>query len=132
MTAQDSPYVPQPTMGPGPVGQVRSTGTCFVLTIVTLGIYTLVWYYKTHEELKRHSGAGIGGVVALLLALFLGIAMPFLSAHEVGKLYERSGQPAPVSAITGLWTLIPLLGLIIWFVKTNGALNSYWESLGVS
>ena len=38
----------------------------------------------------------------------------------------------PVSAITGLWTLIPLLGLIIWFVKTNGAINEYWEPLGAS
>jgi len=129
---QESQYAPQPAMGPGPLGQTRGTGMCFVLTIVTLGIYTFVWYYKTHEELKRHTGQGIGGVVALLLALFVGIAMPFLTAHEAGKLYERRGQEAPVSAITGLWTLIPLLGLIIWFVKTNGALNGYWESLGAS
>ena len=130
--SQDSQYVPQPTMGQGPVGQIRSTGMCIVLTIVTLGIYTLVWYYKTHEELKRHTGTGIGGVVALLLALFVGIAMPFLTAHEVGKMYERRGQEAPVSAITGLWVLIPLVGIIIWFVKTNGALNAYWEPLGAS
>jgi len=105
---------------------------CFLLTIVTLGIYTLFWYYKTHEELKRHTGTGIGGVVALLLALFVGIAMPFLTAHEVGKMYERRGQDAPVSAITGLWVLIPLVGIIIWFVKTNGAINSYWEPLGAN
>jgi hypothetical protein len=129
--SQDQSIV-QPNGQSGPVGQIRGTGMCFLLTIVTLGIYTFVWYYKTHEELKRHTGVGIGGVVALLLALFVGIAMPFLTAHEVGKMYERRGQAAPVSAITGLWTLIPLLGLIIWFVKTNSALNAYWEPLGAS
>ena len=131
MSTQDQSML-QPSGQPGPVGEIRSTGMCFVLTIVTLGIYTFVWYYKTHEELKRHTGTGIGGVVALLLALFVGIAMPFLTAHEVGKMYERRGQEAPVSAITGLWVLIPLVGVIIWFVKTNSALYSYWEPLGAS
>jgi hypothetical protein len=51
-------------MGPGPVGQTRGTGIAILLAIVTLGIYTLVWWYKTHEEMKRHTGQGIGGVVA--------------------------------------------------------------------
>lgn len=131
MSQQDQSNL-QPSGPAGPVGEIRSTGMCFLLTIVTLGIYIFVWYFKTHEELKRHTGTGIGGLIAVVLALFVGIAMPFLTAHEVGKMYERRGQEAPVSAITGLWTLIPLLGLIIWFVKTNGAINEYWEPLGAS
>jgi hypothetical protein len=54
----------------------------------------------------------------------------FLLPNEVGNLYEQSGQPRPVSAITGLWNLIPLVGSIIWVVKVQGALNRYWESKG--
>ncbi len=129
--------VPVPSGAPmvgAPIGQVRSTGTCVLLTIVTLGFYTLYWYFKTHEEMKRHSGTGIGGGVALILAIFVGIVMPFLSSNEVGGLYERRGQAKPVSAITGLWALLLgwffFVGLIVWFVKTNGALNAYWRSLG--
>src|SRR4051794_17343022 len=76
----------------GPVGKVRSTGTCMLLFIVTLGIYGWFWYYNSHEEMKRHSGDGIGGVVAMILGIFVTIAMLFLSPHEVGKLYERRGQ----------------------------------------
>jgi uncharacterized protein DUF4234 len=114
----------------GTVGKIRSTGTCILLTIVTLGIYSLVWYFKTHDEMKQHSGTGIGGAIALILGLFVGIAMPFLTAHEVGGLYQRRGQAEPVSAVTGLWVLLPIIGSIIWFVKTNGALNAYWRSLG--
>ena len=56
--------------------------------------------------------------------------MPFLTSNEVGGLYERRGQAKPVSAITGVWILLPLIGAIVWFVKTNGALNSYWRSVG--
>jgi hypothetical protein len=101
-----------------------------LLYVVTFGIYGLVWYYKTHEEMKRHTGDGIGGGLALVLGLLVSPVMAFLCPGEVGKLYERRGQQAPVSAITGLWILLPLAGVIIWFVKTNGALNAYWRSLG--
>jgi uncharacterized protein DUF4234 len=118
----------------GPIGQVRSTGTCVLLTIVTLGFYTWYWYYKTHDELRRHSGTGLGGGVALILAIFVGIVMPFVTSNEVGGLYERRGQARPVSAATGLWALLLgwffFVGLVVWFVKTNGALNDYWRSLG--
>ncbi len=119
----------------GPLGQVRSTGACIALCIVTLGIYSLVWYYKTHEEMKRHTNTGLGGGLALVLGLFVGIVMPFISASEAGGLYERRGMRAPVSGATGLWALLLGwcfgIGLIVWFVKVNGALNSYWRSQGV-
>jgi len=117
-----------------PVGKIRSTGTCVLLCVVTLGIYSIVWFYKTHEEMKRHSGDGLGGGIALLLAIIVGIVMPFLTASEVGRLYERRGQKPPVGGATGLWYLLLswffLVGAIVWFVKVNGALNAYWRSAG--
>ena len=125
-----APYAAQPPAAFGPIGQVRSTGLAMLLYVVTLGIYGLVWYYKTHDEMKRHSGDGIGGGLALVLGLLVAIVMAFLTPGEVGKLYERRGQRPPVSALTGLWVLLPLAGAIVWFVKTNGALNAYWRSLG--
>ncbi len=116
------------------IGRVRSTGTCILLTIVTFGFYTWYWYYKTHDEMRQHSGVGLGGGLALVLAILVGIVMPFLTSNDVGVLYERRGQARPVSAVTGLWALLLgwffFVGLIVWFVKTNGALNAYWRSLG--
>ena len=120
-------------LGLGPRGEVRSTGTCILLTIVTLGFYTWYWFYKTHDEMKRHSGQGIGGGLALVLAIFLGFVIPFFTSSEVGSLYARRGQREPVTAATGLWFLLLgwffLIGAIVWFVKTNDALNKYWESV---
>ncbi len=123
-----------PPMGAAPIGQIRNTGTCIALTIVTFGIYSWVWYFKTHEEMKRHTNSGLGGGIALILAMFVGIVMPFITASEVGGLYERRGQRPPVSGATGLWFLLLswffLVGAIVWFVKVNGALNEYWRSQG--
>ena len=38
-------------MGPAPVGKVRETGMCIVLTIVTLGFYSLYWWFAVHVEM---------------------------------------------------------------------------------
>lgn len=119
---------------PAPVGQIRSTGVCILLTIVTLGIYQYVYFFKVHAEMKRHTGTGLGGGIALLLTFFVGIVMPYLTASEVGNLYARRGQQRPVSGVTGLWYfpgIFILVGPLVWFIKTNGALNAYWRSLGV-
>lgn len=122
------------TYGAGSVGKIRSTGVCILLFVVTFGIYSWVWFYKSHSEMKRHSGQGLDGGLALVLAVFVGIVMPYLTSSEVGNLYDRRGLRKPVSAVTGLWYVpgaVIVVGPLIWFVKTNGALNSYWRSLGV-
>lgn len=163
----------------GPPGQIRGTGTSFLLFLVTFGIYGYVYNYKVHDEIKRHSGLGLGGGIALLLTFIANIAMPFLTPNEVGGLYSRRGEKPPVRGWTGLWMILPavigyaglfaslfalsasssneagttgvdnngaaaafvvgfavfgiavLTGGIVWFVKTNGALNRYWASVGV-
>ena len=108
---------------------------CILLTFVTLGIYSIVWYFQTHTEMKRHSNNGIGGGVALLLSIFISIVMPFLTSSEIGNLYRNKGMQAPVSGTTGLWYFpgaIIIIGPLVWFIKTNGALNSYWQSQGAN
>jgi hypothetical protein len=114
----------------GPLGKPRSALSVILLSLVTLGIYGLYYQYKTFQEMKDHTGNGIGGVVGLILAIFLGFLNPFLMSNEVGRMYEAEGQDRPVSAITGLWVLLPLVGGIIWLVKTQNALNRYWEARG--
>jgi hypothetical protein len=117
----------------GPVGRIRPTGLTILLFFVTLGIWSFVYYFQTHEEMKRHTGEGVGGVIALVIAIVFGLVNPFLLSHEVGQLYERSGRRPPVTALTALWFfpgMFILVGPFIWFVQTNRALNDYWASLG--
>jgi hypothetical protein len=85
--------------------------------------------------MKRHSGQGIDGGIALILTIFVGFVMPYITSSEVGGLYERRGQVKPVSGATGLWYfpgMFLVVGPLVWFIKTNGALNSYWRSLGAA
>ena len=115
----------------GPVGNTRSIGLSILWAILTLGLYTFVWTYKTHEEIKRHSGNGVGGVVGLVIYILISPITFFVIPSEVRYLYEElDGQPSPVRGTTGLWFLLPLIGSIVWFVKVQRALNRYWQSRG--
>jgi hypothetical protein len=123
----------QPAPAPAsarPLGKPRGWVVVFLLTLVTLGIYGLVWQYKTFQEMQDYSGDGIGGVVGLILAIFLGFVNWFLMPAEVGNLYAAEGQEKPVSGITGLWNLLPLVGTFIWLAKTQNALSRFWEAHG--
>lgn len=93
----------------GPVGKVRSTGTCILLFVVTFGIYSYVYNYKVHKEMQQHSHRGVGGGIALLLTFIAGVAMPFVTPSEVGSLYSRRGEKAPVSGWTGLYVVLSVL-----------------------
>src|SRR5437764_6360735 len=117
----------------GEVGNTRSIGLSILWAILTLGIYTFVWVYKTHNEIERYGGNGIGGVVGLVVYILISPVTYFVVPSEVRHLYEDlDGGTSPVRGITGLWFLLPLIGTIVWFVKVQGALNRYWESKGAA
>lgn len=118
--------------GWGPVGKVRNPWAVVGLSIITLGIYFLYWTYEVFREMKEHTHEGIGGVVGLIIGIFVGIVNAFLIPSEVGNMYAKAGQVKPVSGVTGFWTFIPLVGLIIWIIKVQNALNRRWETAGAA
>jgi hypothetical protein len=130
--ADSGPAPPPPAspmrMGTGPVGKVRSPAAVIIFSIITLGIYSIVWQYKVFKELKDHTGDGIGGVIGLVIALVISPVNLFVLPAEIGNMYQKAGQEKPVSGVTGFWNLIPLVGFIIWVVKVQGAMNTRWES----
>jgi hypothetical protein len=133
------PEQPGPTMAAAPVGapapmgppgKGRSAGLVILLSIVTFGIWILVWSYQNGEELKKHNRTGLGGVLYLVLTMVFAPITMFMVADEIDKMYTASGKQSPVTAITGLWFLLPIIGNIVWYVKVQGALNAHWESIG--
>ena len=130
MTDAQSTHAGSSPEGHGPLGNVRHVWLTLVLIILTLGIYGLWWYYKTHKEMREFSGDGLGGWPALIFAIIpiLGIILWFTVPTEVARLYEGQEKPSPVRSLTGLWMLIPIAGGIIWFYKVQSALNAFWGS----
>ena len=112
------------------LGKPRGILFVIVISIITLGIYHLYWTYKVFEEMKQHTSEGVGGVLGLVIGILISIVNAFLLPSEVGKMYVRDGQGAPMTGWTGLWVLLPIVGWLVWIVKVQGALNRYWQSKG--
>ena len=112
-----------------PAGKQRSIGVSILLFIVTLGFYGWYWVYKTQEETKQETGEGVGGVIGLVIWILIGAVSAFVIPSEVGRMFARAGKTRPVTGWTGLWLMpfgIFVVPAIVWFVKVQGALNTYW------
>jgi Na+/proline symporter len=127
--------VSTPLGNTGPLGHPRGIGFGILLYIITFSFYSWYWVYKTEEEMKEHTGDGLGGVLGLVIWILIGAVMAFVIPSEVGKMYRKDGQEPPMSGWTGLW-LFPfgllIIPAIVWFVKVQGALNRYWEGKGAT
>ena len=111
----------------GPIGKREKIGKLILLSIVTFGLYGIYWAYKSHEEIKQHTGQGVGGVVGAVIYAFVGVVTLFLLPSEIKTMYERDGKESPVGPGTAFWIL---LFVIPWYVKCQNALNDYWASKG--
>jgi hypothetical protein len=115
---------------PGSRGSPRGTGFGIALFLMTLGFYGFYWVYKTHEEMKRHTGDGLGGLLGVVVWLFtFSIATAFVLPSEIERMYARAGEPSPVTRATGRW-LVPrgllVVPAFVWFARVQQALNRYW------
>jgi hypothetical protein len=105
-------------------------GLNILLFIVTCGIWGGVWSWKTHDDLQKYNGDGIGGVAALILGLLVGFVIPFTVGSETQKMYEREGWQSPIKTIHGLWIFLPIVGYFIWYFKAQNSLNDFWAAKG--
>ena len=107
---------------------MRESVAVIIFSIITLGIYFLVWTYKVFKENKDFSGEGVGGVIGLVIGdrhrhrELVPAARP-RSATSTPSRVARSRSPVS----PGFWNLIPLIGFIIWVVKVQGAMNRVYE-----
>ena len=87
----------------GPAGQPRGVGFGILLFIITIGLYGWYWAFKTQEEMKQHTGEGLGGVLGLVIWILINPVSAFVIPSEVGKMYQKAGREPPMTGWTGLW-----------------------------
>jgi hypothetical protein len=113
-------------------GVYYSTGLTILLMIVTLGIWGIFWTFHTNEDLKRYNRTGLGGGLGILIYIVLSVVLMFTIPNEIEGMYQRDGRKSPVGMLLGLWFLLPIVGLFIWYIKVQRALNEFWASKATS
>ena len=103
------------------------------LTIITLGIYGLYWFYKVNEEIRRYTKDDTISPGRSLLAVIPGaliIVPPFIAyyntANHVVDMEQRRGIASQISPV-----LVVVLGIVLWLgmgAYVQEHLNRVWDS----
>ncbi len=123
----------------GSFAKIRNPLGVVGLSLITLGIYYLFWYYFINREMRdlgEARGIDIGhspatSVVAITIGGFI-IVPPFVSHWMVGTRMERAQQAVGVSGGNGvlyfiLW-VIPLVSIVSpYYMQVQ--LNEVWRAL---
>src|SRR5882762_4127036 len=87
--------------------KIRNPFGVFVLSIVTLGIYYVVWYYKVNRELRDAARIDVNPVAAVL-AVSIGwliVVPPFVSWYRtfqrIQQAQRQGGLRSEVNPILG-------------------------------
>ncbi|MBI4393279.1 MAG: DUF4234 domain-containing protein [Euryarchaeota archaeon] len=124
---------------PTKVGKQRGFGRGLLFTILSLGLYSIYWNYKAHNEIfEQFELKKEGRDENIILLIFGLVVFPVLWFYQLKAIEnlnyarERLGLP---KAITGveflLWTtvgiLLLLLGPLVGYAKLQKSVNEVWD-----
>ena len=103
------------------------------LPLITLGIYTYVWYYKIHKEMAEFDPrrlAPVAGPVLVLIFLGWTIIGPLISFHNTGgrvREAQRAAGLEPTCSPTLSWLLAFVFGLNFLYlqIELNKVVDRY-------
>jgi len=103
------------------------------LSIITVGIYGLYWYYKVNEEIRDYTGDQTISPGRSLLALIPGAILlvpPFIAyyntANHIAAMERERSIAMEISP-----ALVVILGLVIWIAMgayVQEHLNRVWDA----
>lgn len=107
----------------------RNIAVCVILSIVTCGIYGIIWFISLTDDARAVSGDDrLSGGKAFLLTLITCGIYSFYWAYQVGKAmnsaYVKQGKPAKDNSV--LYLILNLLGLgIVNYCLIQSDLNNF-------
>jgi hypothetical protein len=126
---QQGQYAPAQygTGAAGVVGKRRNPFASWLgLPLITLGIYSLVWIYKTNKELAEYDNRIKVNPTLSVLAFFPGFILlaipPLVAAWRLSTRVQQAQRAAGVPECS------PILAFILWvFISSTGVLYLQFE-----
>jgi hypothetical protein len=126
-----APYpTPQPPVGQrgAPLGKDRSPAAILGLSIITLGIYYLVWYYTINDEIRKHDPSikvTPGWAVVALVFPIASLVTGYSTAARIRQMQLDEGATQTISPVVALLLLI-FLG-IGYPLYVGSQLREHWH-----
>ena len=116
--------------------KVRNPFLVFVWSLVTLGIYYVVWYYKINRELRDASGIDVSPIVAVLAVTigWLVLVPPFVSWYRTfGRIVaaqRAANLTSEASPVLGFILFVLAVFLVpVEVIYAQDELNKIWRTL---
>lgn len=115
----------------GTKGETRNVWTVILLTLVTCGIYGIIWVYNTAKEINAYLGEEkINPVLALILCFVpFGILYVFYVYNDALKeMNAKAGLPQSDNFV--LWIILYFVAGISMYIfeyQVQTELNQIWE-----
>ncbi len=112
-------------------GVVRSPASVIIFSVLTCGIYTIVWIYKFGSELKAYSGKeDLDPGLDLLLSI---VCFPYIIywSYKYGKAMEDAQKKAGIASSDDslLYLILSLLGLfVVTMAIMQSNMNKVWNA----
>ena len=127
----------QVQLAPGSIAKLRDPIVVVILTIVTIGIYQLFWWYKANRELADYGRARAAkdlgdNPLMSLLALFPGalIVVPAIwttvTTFKRVQAAQRLNGETPINGWLGVVLVLVFSPLLIGYMQSG--LNSAWKA----
>jgi hypothetical protein len=119
----------------GTTVKIRNPFIVFVWSIVTLGIYYCVWYYKINRELRDAAGINVSPFIALI-AITIGwliVVPPFVSWYRtferIRQAQRSAGVPNEVNSVLGfILYVVGVFFLPVEVIYAQDELNKVWRA----
>jgi len=110
-------------------GKERDILVVFILTICTLGIYWLYWYYKVNEEMRTHSlhiDVAPGLAVICQFIPIVNFVSKYNTADRLLTLQRECDDPERISPLVAVLVAIFIpIGIYTYMIQKG--LNRHWE-----
>ena len=111
------------------LGKERNILAVFFFTIITFGIYWLVWYYMVNEEMRQHSRSIDVAPGLAVLCQFIPIVhlvSRYNTADRILTLQRECNEPGRISPLAAiLFAIFIPVGIYTYMIQSS--LNNHWR-----
>ncbi|MGH2760793.1 MAG: DUF4234 domain-containing protein [Actinomycetota bacterium] len=113
----------------------RNPWGVFLLGFVTVGIYTLVWWYKINNELRNNGQRNDPTLALLALSLGAIVIVPlfvsyYRTADRIRQAQETTGASHRMVPWLGLVLVLLISGFAVVYYQSQ--LNKAWDALAAA